>query len=362
MTPEELELKKFEIEAETKRQEQRAGIWKIALGTGAVGLAAAFFPFAQQYATEYFAVQIETMKQKAALEIQEKESNLKNTTLNRDFLASIGQEGRSKNLNDRIILAEYYYYLSDQESEQNRWRGFLDHLYSLRTEERDAIIDAAKISTSKESTATDIAVANTKARLIRESSLALDGANLEAPQPASTEISDLINSLTSDDTTKRRTARSAIAKQGIVVVRPLMVALSSPGIDYRTKLGVVVSLTEMMRENKDLRTQVIGLLQPDDLEQLLRLATDSDRTIRIYAGEFLYDLGDPRLLNLALSHWQEVDSDNGRYNLALIMKGLSPYLNKEQASNAIKSLRSLKGTVGPKTDSLLDEAIKEMSN
>ena len=121
---------------------------------------------------------------------------------------------------------------------------------------------------------------------------------------------------------------------------------------------MLVSLAEMMREHKESRGQIAGLLQPNDLENLLYFATDNDRTVRIHAAEFLYDLGDTRLFDLAILHWDNTDSENGKYNLALVMKGLAPYANRDQANEMVVKLNSLKGVVGPKTDSLLDDAIK----
>lgn len=135
------ELRKYEIDANIKRQEIRAGIWKVLLGTSIVGVAAAGFPFAQQYAVSYFAHQ----KDRAAWELEKERSEYERTTLNRDFLNSISGEGRSKYLEERIILAEYYKFLANDDEEKERWKDFWDYLIKLRKEAREAAKEAARL-------------------------------------------------------------------------------------------------------------------------------------------------------------------------------------------------------------------------
>ncbi len=358
MTSEELEIRKVELDAQTKKYEIRAGVWKVGLGTALVGIAAAFFPFAQQYATEYFAEKIEIMKQNAALNMAEREATVTGTTLNRKFLDSIAEEGRSKNLDDRIVLAEYYAYLSDQGDERTRWEGFLKHLYSLREEKRVAVVNAVTKATDETSTATEIAVAQANARLLVESA-APEQRNVESTPLVG--IQSLLDSLESDDTTTRRRSRSLLGNLGLAIVRPLMITISDDTASYRTQLGILVALTEMMRKNKSSRSQISNLLQPDDLETLLQFAIDDDRTIRIYASEFLFDLGEPQLFNPALTLWNKPStSDNGKYNLALIFKGLASYVSAGDREDFKKKLQSLLGTVGAKTDVLLNKAITRL--
>ncbi len=357
LTPEYIELRRLEIEAETKRREITAGIWKIALGTMLVGIAAAAFPFLQTYATEYFAVQIQTMRQDAASKIKIREQATAETTLNREFLASVAREGRSKNLEDRIILAEYYYYLANDGNERDRWDTFLKHLIGLREAERAAAVEAIKVATNPESTAMQIEIARETARQLKASSEA-GGSKAEATKPvADADVVSLIEDLSSDVTDTRRGARTVLASKGLTLVRPAMIALSEDGISYRLRLGLIVALNEMMRENKGQRRLISELLQPDDLERLLVAATDPDRTIRIYAAGFLFDLGDPRSFDQALGAWSGVNSENGLYNLALILKGAAPALPTARVAAARQELNALKDNVGPKTDSLLDDAI-----
>lgn len=353
----ELDIRRLQIEADLKRLEIRAGIWKVALGTMVVGIAAAAFPFLQTYATQYFSWRSAVLAKDAETRLQVFEQRTQTTTLNRDFLASVAKEGRSKNLEDRIILAEYYFYLANEGAERTRWKTFLDHLLTLRGEERAAALKAVEVATNPKSTAADIEIARERARQLKVSSEAGGKAPPAYSAPDDLDILSLLENLTSDDTTTRRGARTELASKGLALVRPAVLALAEEDISYRRRLGVVVALTEMMRENKNQRRLIADLLRPDDLGLLLEAATDADRTIRIYAGEFLFDLGDPRTFDMALKAWPGISDDNGRYNLVLVMKGAAPDIEPERADTARERLESLLGQVGPKTDTLIREAI-----
>ncbi|MCF1459253.1 MAG: hypothetical protein LPH21_17425 [Shewanella sp.] len=354
MTPEELEIRKAEIDARTKRYELRSSVWKVGLGTALVGIAAAFFPFAQQYATEYFAVKIEVLKQEAASNIAERDAVVSGTNLNRKFLDSISEEGRSKNLDDRIVLAEYYAYLSDQGEERTRWKDFLKHLYSLREAKRAAVVNAVTKATDESATPTEVAVAQANARLLVESA-APNQRQAEA-EPLN-DIQSLLDSLDSDDTAVRRRSRVLLGNKGLAIVRPLMIRLSDDTTSYRTKLGILVAFKELMQKNKSNRKQISNLLQFDDLETLLQLSIHDDRMIRIYASEFLFNLGDPQLFDFGLAYWNSTTTNNGKFNLALIFKGLAPNVPESERVEIRQKLQSLLGTVGPKTDALLNDAI-----
>jgi hypothetical protein len=112
----------------------------------------------------------------------------------------------------------------------------------------------------------------------------------------------------------------------------------------------------MLRQNKAKRTEIIARINEQDLLPLLSAATDEDRTIRVYATEFLYDLGDPRAIPLALQEWQAA-SENGRYNLLFVIKGAVPFVSPRQQNDIAKRLGSLKSKTTPKTNDLIDSII-----
>ncbi len=166
----------------------------------------------------------------------------------------------------------------------------------------------------------------------------------------------LIQQLESSANYVRRDVRSQLAKKGIPAVEPLLFKLSEESLTYRSRLGVIVALTEMMRENKPYRTQIIERIKDEDLKRLVNASADEDRTIRIYASEFLYDLGDPRVIPIAFDRFPSA-SANGRYNLLLVIKGAVPFVSGDQQAGVIERVMALKSDNAPKTNALIDSII-----
>lgn len=166
----------------------------------------------------------------------------------------------------------------------------------------------------------------------------------------------LIDQLNSNAGYLRRETRSQLADKGVPVVKPLLAKLSNESISYRSRLGVIVALTEMMRKNKQNRTEIINNITHEDLVRLVDAAADNDRTIRIYASEFLYDLGDPRAIQISLDRFSST-SANGRYNLLLVIKGATPFASAGQRAKIIADITALKSSKTPKTNDLIDSIV-----
>lgn len=167
----------------------------------------------------------------------------------------------------------------------------------------------------------------------------------------------LIEQLESSANYVRRDARSRLAEKGVLVVEPLLAKLSEEPLTYRSRLGVIVALTEMIRKNKPYREEIIKRINVEDLKRLVNASADEDRTIRIYASEFLYDLGDPRTIPLAFDRFPTA-SEDGRYNLLLVIKGAVPFaLDKQQRDDVITRVTALKSESTPKTNDLIDSII-----
>jgi hypothetical protein len=167
-----------------------------------------------------------------------------------------------------------------------------------------------------------------------------------------------IQQLASDSSYVRRNSRTMLAQQGVTGVPAILEKLRSSSQEYRVRLGLVVALTEMMREHKDQREQIASKISLGDLGLLVDAAIDDDRTIRVYASEFLYDLGDPRIVDEVKRKFPKA-GDDGRYNLLLTLKGAVPYLNVPQKTSVAKYAASLKPEVGPETNKLADSLIQQ---
>lgn len=169
---------------------------------------------------------------------------------------------------------------------------------------------------------------------------------------------DLIAKLDSDETTVRRNARAALAAGGVDAVSAI-VAVDRASTGYRSDLGAVVALTEILRSDKSLRSEILQRLKPYDIEWLVRLSSHSDRTIRIYASEFLYDLGDPRVVDAAIRSFPTASS-NGKYNLALAIKGAAPFVLPSERNQISERLGALMTVETPKTNAVLSDAILKL--
>ncbi|SIS68227.1 hypothetical protein [Insolitispirillum peregrinum] len=321
--------------------EIKAGIKKVIYGTTIGAVALAFFPFAQETAKVAFSYLIEERRSLAEQRVDY-----------RSFLESLKVEARSKNLEDRIVLAEFYATVSPDMQTRELWGNFLDKLMNQREKLRQSEIRAETTRMSKDASDEEKLTADLQAEQLKVSAAA-GGRNPIVME----SFQDLLIQLDSPDLSTRRAARSAMARMGTGLVRPATAELLAPDLSYRERLGLMVALTEMLRGNKGERANIASAIETASLAQFLKMATDADRTLRIYAGEFLSDLGDPRVFELVPSIWPSVTSDDGRFNLALTMKGAAPYVSGDQAKTAKKILAEHMGEVGLKTDKVLQEAL-----
>lgn len=138
-----------ELAYKLARYRARIDLLKVVFGTTLVGLAAAGFPFAQKWAEVSFQTKIEEIRKATEIAIQTDKSGLERETIrlqidleretqranadisDRDFLNSLGVEGRSADIDTRIRLAEYFSFVTD-DAERLRWAEFRDYLIGVR--------------------------------------------------------------------------------------------------------------------------------------------------------------------------------------------------------------------------------------
>ena len=182
--------------------------------------------------------------------------------------------------------------------------------------------------------------------------LALVGeAVAQVPQQS---IETFLLDLGNDDPSLRRTARTGLAAWGMVAVRPLMDLWAADPTDYRNALGASVALAEFLRDSKDQRKAVSELLTEQDLALLVDAIGNEDRTLRIYAGEFLYDLGDPRVVTPILERFPSA-SDDGQFNSLFVLTNVVPDLSPEERQALATRLREITSPIalGPKAQEQL---------
>lgn len=170
----------------------------------------------------------------------------------------------------------------------------------------------------------------------------------------SEEIKILIEQLDSDDKYLRRPARDKLASMGLYAVAPMMTKFTEVEASYRIRLGVLVALTTILRNDKDLAPQVSEKLTPEDLGHLAKEIDVNDRTMRQYATEFLFDLGDKRIVVPALRVAKDTKSDQSRYQAIYVIHGAYSSLDREPKAQAAASLQQLKRENTPDTNELID--------
>jgi hypothetical protein len=172
-------------------------------------------------------------------------------------------------------------------------------------------------------------------------------------------ISFALANLASDVDDVRRAAREMLGLATPEQTRRILDhALSNRG-NYRIELGVSVALTEVLRRDKTKANQI--KLSPADIEMLLDFAGSGDRTLRIYAGEFLYDLANPDVARRALERASalpivtDAETKNIRYNYLLVSQGgwaALPPADREQLAPALAAIGAAVADL-PKTNELL---------
>jgi len=342
------EMRKIEVDREIRLLEIKAGVKKVVYGTTIVGVAAAFFPFAQQTA-------ISLVSYLSSESTGKREAKQKN----QDFLESLRAKGSDPTLEERIKLAEFYSFLTSDTDGQKQWQEFLAYLQAQQKVQRDAEIEAVRVALDKASTAEQIATADAESKQLIKSAETESFVTGEFREQKQMSFHESLALLQSHDIGIRRGARSALAARGLELIRPALLELTGEPSNYRTTLGLLVALAEMMRENKHLRSQMIELIDDQGLQKLIILSTNSDRTIRIHATEFLSDLGDPRAFEFVGKIWDLENftfSAEEKFSLAFILKGAAPYVVSEMIGVARTTLGRMSGTVGTKTQRVIDEA------
>lgn len=140
-----------------------------------------------------------------------------------------------------------------------------------------------------------------------------------AQETSQVDVPLMLRRLKADDTATRRSARDALSHASLDSIPVIMDAFRRESTHdepmvYQVKLGVCVALAQMLRADKSRGPAISGKLSEDDLNSLLDAAGDLDRTVRVYATEFLFDLGDTRTTKLAIRRAATTTDDNARYN------------------------------------------------
>jgi hypothetical protein len=125
----------------------------------------------------------------------------------------------------------------------------------------------------------------------------------------------------------RRNARDALIALGPITVAPMLEAWHQSPSDYKTKLGVVVVINDMLRNDDNSGGDISNKLNQSDIKLLVGAASDNDKTIRLQATELLYTLRDKRVVSDSLDVVRNGSNENAVYNNLLILKAIVPTLD-----------------------------------
>ncbi|MEP3783202.1 MULTISPECIES: glycoside hydrolase family 19 protein [Paracoccaceae] len=168
--------REIEVSAEIRQLKAKAGIRKIILGSAMVAVAATVSPVADSLATQYFSYQVskielkgQTKEAQLQAEIRELESSTDGNEVNREFLEGLAKEGRSKKLSERIKLAEYFRFLSNEVGEQTRWKAYLAHLEAENAKRVEAVTAARVNEANPKVDAAELAESRARAEFLQRS-------------------------------------------------------------------------------------------------------------------------------------------------------------------------------------------------
>jgi len=169
------------------------------------------------------------------------------------------------------------------------------------------------------------------------------------------DVNSMLGRLTSDDTAIRRTARDALSTAPIEEIPTIMKAFGEKYGDYRVRLGICVALTQMLRADKKRADAIFKQLKEPDIDRLLDAASDSDRTVRVYATEFLFDLGNKLITNKAIPRAAQTNDEVARYQWLFAAQGGWGDLSKNEKADLAPLLQQAKDKSTAKTKPLFDK-------
>jgi hypothetical protein len=180
-------------------------------------------------------------------------------------------------------------------------------------------------------------------------------------QVAQPDFDELIQNLRSESSQIRRDSRATLAENGLNSVAPLLKAMHDES-DYRVQLGGAVALASFLRENKEQAARVDAVMTSDDYSMMVDQAASDDRTIRIYASEFLSDLGSQRIIAPIASKLTKLpllsqSSEANINSLISILRRLFKQSDTAGKESIVDAVQPLKGKVGPNTDKLIGDIL-----
>jgi hypothetical protein len=165
----------------------------------------------------------------------------------------------------------------------------------------------------------------------------------------------LINTIFSD---KANSVFIAAIVLGLTfIVAPLLGKYWFPIDAYQANLVICLGIALILSAFGAQAEAISGLLTDRDRDLLLSAAGDSDRTVRVYATEFLFDLSDPGAASLGIKRAADTNDETARYQWLFQAQGGWLKLAPEQKRDLRSSLDQIKSHSEGKTRELLGKFV-----
>lgn len=169
-------------------------------------------------------------------------------------------------------------------------------------------------------------------------------------------INQLLESLDSDSTFKRRVAREQLADAGVAIVEPVVDLISSESASYREKLGGYVALSNLV-DSKDVdKTEIALKIEDAQLENIYSSINLQESTMKIYSTNFLHNLQDARLLSYSLESLKEVDLDGVSREQINVIKSTFKALEQKDKDEYLSKLAEINS---PQSAKVMEEITKD---
>jgi len=160
----------------------------------------------------------------------------------------------------------------------------------------------------------------------------------------------LLEDLESDITSVRRDARRELGACGDSAL-PELLDTYKESKSYRTRLGTLVSLVYMLRNNSSLATGMRKSMTREHLEAVVRDNVNKDPTVRLYAGELLVRLKDERSISFLIDQAEQSSNAAEQKRALLVLK----VLKKSNPSSVDKQLNTIRSEIDDENRALFED-------
>jgi hypothetical protein len=165
-----------------------------------------------------------------------------------------------------------------------------------------------------------------------------------------------VQRLKSDEPLVRKDARETLVASGPNATAPILEAWRQSPEDYRLKLGAVVVINNILRNNPDARSKIAEKLHYDDFRLFESAMSDNDKTVSTQATEFQYSIKDKRIVDYSLDAIKANTSETSVYNNLLVLDNVLKEIASAISEDDRKRIREVMESVPERYEKARDLA------